>query len=58
VRDGPHSRCRAGSQRAILHRHLQVASKLLRDRANDGSNLFVQFEPASTPGPVGKYQVP
>jgi hypothetical protein len=36
---------------------VQVAVKLLRDRANDGSQLFVNFVPSPHGGPVGKYQV-
>lgn len=36
---------------------LQVAARLLRDRADDGSQLFVNFLPSPPGGPVGKYQV-
>lgn len=47
-------RCRANLSGPI---DAQVALKLLRDRANDGSQQFVNFVPSPANGPVGKYQV-
>lgn len=46
-------------QRTFKTRRLtaQVAVKLLRDRANDGSQQFVNFVPSPQNGPVGKHHL-